>query len=341
MKTVSVIIPVYGVEKYIGDTIQSVLSQTYKNLEIIVVNDDSPDGSLGICQQFTDSRIKIICQKNRGLAGARNTGIRHATGDYIAFLDGDDLWLAQKIEKHIEHLENNPKVGISYSCSAFINELGHSLGTYQNPKLKGIELSDLLRENVVGNGSSAVIRRKVLEEIQYEDNLYGTVEIFYFDEQFRQAEDIECWIRIAIQTKWLIEGIPERLTLYRVNSGGLSANLLKQLDYTEKLIEKIRSYAPQIISKSENLVRAYSLRYLARSAVRRKDNLLAIQMIHRAIKTDWRILVEQPRRTLLTLIAAYLLWLIPQVLYSRIEVFVSQIKKAIRKYPVLQNQLSR
>src|SRR4028119_483182 len=105
MKKVSVIIPVYKVEKYVAATVQSVLQQTYKNFELLLIDDGSPDRSVEICQQFTDPRIKIISQTNRGLAGARNTGIRHAQGDYIALLDGDDMWLPNKLEKHIEHLE--------------------------------------------------------------------------------------------------------------------------------------------------------------------------------------------------------------------------------------------
>lgn len=184
MKKVSVIIPVYGVEKYIAATVQSVLDQTYTNFEILIIDDASPDKSVEICQKFTDPRIKIIHQANRGLAGARNTGIRHAQGEYLAFLDGDDLWLPQKLEKQIAHLENSPAVGVSFSRSAFINEVGKSLGTYQMPKLKGITTPYLLCRNPVGNGSAPVVRSEVFEAIKFQDNLHGTVEDFYFDEHF-------------------------------------------------------------------------------------------------------------------------------------------------------------
>ena len=89
MKTVSVIIPVYNVEKYLTKCLDSVVNQTYTNLEIICVNDGSPDNSAKILEAFAkkDSRIKIINQENKGLSGARNTGIESATGDYIVFLD--------------------------------------------------------------------------------------------------------------------------------------------------------------------------------------------------------------------------------------------------------------
>lgn len=339
MKIVSVIIPVYGAEKYIAATVQSVLAQTYKNFELVIIDDASPDRSIEICQQFTDARIKIIHQSNRGLAGARNTGIRHARGEYLAFLDADDLWLPDKLEKHIQHLENSPTVGVSFSRSAFIDDTGKSLGTYQMPKLENITTPYLICRNPIGNGSAAVIRKEVFEAIRFQDNLYGGTEDFYFDERFRQSEDIECWIRISIQTEWQIEGIPEALTLYRVNSGGLSANTLKQLNSWEKVIEKTRSYAPELVAQSEKLARAYQLRYLSRRAVRLQDSSMAVELVNRALATNWRILLEEPRRTLLSIAAAYFLWLLPQSFYNSVEALALKMTGANQKRRILQEQV--
>jgi len=92
MKQLSVIIPVYNAGKYVADAVKSVLMQTYENLEILIIDDGSPDNSIEICQQFTDPRIKIIRQQNQGVSGARDNGIRHAQGEYLAFLDADDIW---------------------------------------------------------------------------------------------------------------------------------------------------------------------------------------------------------------------------------------------------------
>ena len=325
MKTISVIIPVFRVEKYISAALESVLAQTYKHIEILVVDDGSPDRSVEICQQFTDHRIKIISQTNRGLAGARNTGIRHAEGDYIALLDGDDMWLPNKLEKHIAHLESSPNVGVSFSRSALTDEAGNLSGTYLMPKLKDITPPDILCDNPVGNGSSAVIRKEVFEAIKFQDNLYGKVEDFYFDEHFRQAEDVECWLRILIQTNWQIEGIPEALTLYRVNSGGLSASLFKQLESLQKVIEKTRSYAPELIAKWENPAKAYHLRYLARSAVRLQSGSTAVKLINSALVTYPQLVFEQSRRTIMILVAAYLLWLLPRSIYHPIDTVVTKI----------------
>ena len=339
MKLVSVIVPTYNVEEYISRTINSILAQTYSNFELLIIDDESPDRSVKICQQFKDSRIKIISQKNRGLAGARNTGIRNAKGEYLAFLDADDLWLPKKLENHVQHLESSPTIGISFSRSAFIDINDRELGIYQMPKLKEITAEHLLCRNPIGNGSAPVIRRETLNEIKFKDNIHGEIEDFYFDDRFRQSEDIECWIRIAIKTKWKIEGIPEALTLYRVNTEGLSANVFKQLASWEKVIEKTRQYAPELLEKWENTARAYQLRYLARRAVRLRDGKIAIELIDRALKTDFSILIREPRRTLLTLFAAYLLQFLPLSFYFQVEQLALKITGFLQRKRITREQL--
>ncbi|MEH2084739.1 MAG: glycosyltransferase family 2 protein [Nostoc sp.] len=323
MKKVSIIIPVYKAERYIAATLQSALDQTYENFEILIIDDGTPDKSIEICQQFTDTRIKIIRQNNRGLPGARNTGIRHAQGEYLTLLDADDLWLPEKLEKHVKHLNNSPNVGVSFSRSAFIDDNGNPLGIYQMPQMQGITPAIILCRNPISNGSVAVIKREVFEAIEFQDNLYGTVENFYFDERSRHTNgdstDVECWFRMSVKSDLQIEGIPEALTLYRVNSGGLSANLLKQLDSWELAISRARLYAPEIVNQWETLARAYQLRYLARRAVSLQDGAMAVKLVNQALATNWYILSKEPRRTLLTLAAAYFLRLLPQSLYSRIE----------------------
>lgn len=329
MKKVSVIIPVYKAEQYIADTVRSVLNQTYQNFELLIVDDGSPDRSIEICQQFDDPRIKIIRQNNQGVSAARNNGIRQAQGEYIAFLDADDIWLPEKLEKHVNHLESSPQVGVSFSRSAFIDTQGKPLGIYQISKLREINGLDLLCRTPIGNGSVPVIRREVF-----------TVERCYFDEdrQLHPSEDVECWLRIAVQTNWQIEGIPEAVTLYRVNPQGSSAQLLKKLKSWEKLLEKAHSYAPEQISKWEKPAMAYQLRHLARRAVTLRDGKTAREFIHRALTTHSYILVEEPRRTFLTLAAAYSLLLFPQKFYSQIETFAISITGANQKRRILQEQ---
>jgi glycosyltransferase involved in cell wall biosynthesis len=323
---VSVIIPVYAAEKYVADTLRSVLAQTYTDFEVLVVDDGCLDRSIEICQQFDDARIKIIRQENRGLAGARNTGIRHAQGQYLGFLDADDLWLPTKLEKHVRHLDSSPQVGISFSYSAFIDEAGQPNGIYQMPtRIKNITPAYTLCRNPVGNGSTVIARQAAFKAIEFQDNRHGQVENFYFDEDFKQAEDLECWTRIATHTKWQTEGIPEALTLYRVSSSGLSASAMKQYEAIERVIDKCCNSAPQVLGPHRNHARAYYMRYTARRAVTLRDGKLATQMMNQALLTDWSILLEEPRRTLMTAAAAYLLRFVPQPLYKQIEQWALQL----------------
>ncbi len=321
MPKVSVIVPVYNVERYVGAAIQSVLEQTFQDFEILIVDDASPDQSIAVCRRFDDDRIRIIQQANRGLAGARNTGIRNAQGEYLAFLDSDDLWTVDKLEKHVAHLDRYPEVGLSYCRSAFIDQEGEPLHYHQMPKLKDITPVHLLCRNPVGNGSAPVIRKQTLDAIQFMDDLHGSPEVCYFDEHLRQSEDIECWLRIALKTNWTLEGLPEPLTLYRVNVGGLSASLFKQLASWEKVIEKTHGYAPRLIDQWGSLARAYQLRYLSRRAVQLRDAKLAMKLIHEAISTDLRIVVQEPQRTGLTLLAAWVLAFVPSGFFQRLEAF--------------------
>jgi glycosyltransferase involved in cell wall biosynthesis len=327
----SVIIPVYKVEKYIINTIESVLNQTYQNFELIIVDDGSPDRSIDLCQQFKDSRITILRQPNQGVCVARNTGINNASGDYIAFLDGDDLWLPEKLEKHIDHLQKNPLVGVSFSHSAFIDEKGKALGIYQMPKLTKITPALIIRRNPISNGSSPVIRREVLEAIAYQDNIMGVAQNCYFDPNLAHFEDVECWLRISLLTNWQTEGIPEALTLYRVNSKGASTNLDKQVEDLEKVLTKTRKYAPDLIKEHGDAAKAYEIRKLARWAVRLKSAPIAVKMAHKALSTYWKMIFEEPEKTLVTLAAAYSLYLLPKQFYNNLENLALQITSFSQK----------
>ncbi|MBD3885468.1 glycosyltransferase family 2 protein [Phormidium tenue FACHB-886] len=326
MKKVTVIIPVYGVERYIAATVQSVLAQTYENFELLIVDDGSPDRSIEICRQFTDPRIRILQQPNGGPAAARNLGIREATGEYIALLDGDDLWLPKKLETHVAHLESSPQAGVSFCRSALIDEEGESLGIYQViTKLNDVTPLDLLCRTPIGNGSVPVIRREVLDAIQYVDDTTGEICYFNPDRQLHPSEDVECWMRIALKTDWQITGIPDALTLYRVNSRGFSANLWKKLQSWEKMLLEVRSYGTEQDYQRHNApAMSYQFRHLARRAVTLRDGTIAVQLIHRSLLTYPRILTEESMRTLQTLAAAYLVRLLPRKFYQQFETAAMQ-----------------
>lgn len=317
--------PVYNVEKYVVAAVHSVLRQSYKTFELIIVNDGSTDNSLSICQSFNDSRIRIIDQKNRGLAGARNTGIRESSGEYVAFIDSDDLWHQNKLQKHVEHLNHNSAVGVSYSSSALIDEQNKAIGIYQKPKLKNISLKNIICRNPIGNGSSPVIRRSILDSTSFWAYHNGVKERCYFDESFRQSEDIEYWLRIALKTNTKFEGLSEILTYYRVNSGGLSSNITRQYLSWERAISKSLHLDPARIGKWCRLAKAYQLRYLARHAVKAHHKKQALKLSWDAIKTDFRLLFEEPLKTLITFLSAICLSILPKSLFCTIEKLSYQI----------------
>ncbi|WP_259722257.1 glycosyltransferase family 2 protein [Synechococcus sp. CS-1328] len=331
---VSVVMPLYNSARTVAASLESVLAQTYTKLEILVVDDGSTDDGVAICRSTGDRRIQIVPQKNRGLAGARNTGIRHSTGAILAFLDSDDLWLPEKIERHVQHLQANPAVGVSYSRSAFIDDQGQPLGIYQTPPLQHITPELILCRNPISNGSCVVMRREVLDGIRFEANLYGTPESYWFDDSFRQSEDIECWLRISLQTQWTIEGLAEALTLYRISSGGLSANIEKQFASWQRVLDKTAGYAPDLIQRYGHRARAYQLRYLARRSIREGQPRLGVRLCHRALRTYPALLREEPLRTLITLAAGYLGALLPKALYRLLETSMMRITGLMQRLKI-------
>ncbi|MGS0692261.1 glycosyltransferase family 2 protein [Shewanella sp. 30m-9] len=335
---VSVVMPVYNVEAFVEDAINSVLSQTFENFELILVNDCSSDSSLQICQQFNEARIRIINhESNLGLAAARNTGIRHAIGQYVAFLDSDDMWHSEKLQQHINHLDNNPEVGISFSRSLFISSEGQRMNIYQMPQLTNISAQDLLCRNPVGNGSAPVIRHETLSDIRYQSLSKHVPHSCYFDENLRQSEDIECWLRIVTTTHWKMEGLPAPLTFYRLNPQGLSADLNKQYASWETMINKATGYAPELIFQYEAKARAYQLRYIARQAIRNRNGKEAVKRLHQAINIAPSIIGAETSRTLATLAAAYLLKYLPQAVYNRCEKQALSILSYIHRVKIHQD----
>lgn len=307
---VSVVIPVYNVERFIKTCLDSVLAQSYEHLEVLVVDDGGPDQSISIVEQYGDKRLRIIRQQNRGLAGARNTGIREARGDYIALLDSDDFWAKDKIEKHVALMLANPRCGVSFSASMFVDENGKSLNRLQEPFNKeDFNSPQIFCRNPIGNGSVPMIARSVFDQIAFKSA--GVQHLQYFDESLRQSEDIDCWTRITLQTETQFHYIDQPLTFYRLNSGGLSANVDRQFETWERVLAKVTYLAPDFAKKYGRLAKAYQYRYLARRLILEANTFKACRLIGRALITSPMIIVKEPKRTFTTLVASLGLSLLP------------------------------
>ncbi len=209
-KLVSIIMPCYNSEKFIVESINSVLSQSYKFFELIIINDSSTDNSVSLISSYNDSRIVLInSDKNEGVASARNKGISIAKGDYIAFLDSDDIWMPNKLEKQIELLNKNWDVICSNYSTFNINGL---INTRHSPKI--IKYRDMLHSCFIGNLTG----------------IYHAKKIGKFYQKNIGSEDYLMWLSILKKTQKAY-CIQESLAKYRVQETSLSSNKIKSIQW--------------------------------------------------------------------------------------------------------------
>ena len=324
---ISVVMPCFNVARTLKDAIESVLEQTFQDFEIILINDGSTDLTPEICESYAklDARITVVHQPNAGLASARNTGLRCAQGKYIALLDSDDLFVPEKLARHVEHLESNPRVGVSFSYSRFISDKGEPLRLVQGGRINDITAEHVLCRNPVGNGSAAVIRRAALSDIK--PPVGGESMKEFFDSSLRQSEDVEFWFRMVVTTTWKIAGIDLPLTLYRLASTGLSADTANQLLTWERFLEKAQLYAPELVLEYHGLARAFQYRYLARRSIQSGQIILAAKYMYLGLCSNPRILVMEPIRTGVTIAAVIGLTLVTP--FKRLFSLVGLVRRPI------------
>lgn len=207
---VSVVIPVYNAERFVAAAIDSVLKQTYPSTELIVVDDGSTDTTAAVVRSYGE-RVRYIFQSNARQAAARNRGIAEARGELIAFLDADDTWREDKLEKQVAVLDQAPDLGLVY-CSLEVVDRHHRSIGQTRVRLRGHCLPGvLLGRSAGGLGSTALVPRRVLEEV-------GT-----FDVELPPCEDTDLFWRIA--ARYPIDYVDELLVHYRVHPDNSHANL--------------------------------------------------------------------------------------------------------------------
>lgn len=186
MVTVSVIIPTYNRAQVISRAIRSVLSQTYSDFELIIVDDASKDGTEEVVKRFRDPRITYFRNRvNMGGNAARNRGIRLAKGKYVAFLDDDDEWLPTKLSKQTSLLSKLPRsVAVVYAGYKVLGESGRAFGVV-SPRCEGYIFDELKERNCIGATSTAMVRKEVFDEVGG------------FDEELPYNEDWDMWLRVA------------------------------------------------------------------------------------------------------------------------------------------------
>lgn len=293
---VSVIVPAYNIRNYIPETLVSLEKQSFRDFEVLVVDDGSTDDTVEKIKPFCqrDFRFKLLQKENGGISSARNYGMRHARGEYIALLDGDDIYKPDKLANHVARLDRDPRVGVVYSASAAMRDDGGStFVSLSGRPISSDPLLALLCKNFIGHGSNAVFRREIIEEVGG------------FDETLPSSEDIDFWLRIAATRRWQFDREPKILCCYRVRPSGVSFNVAEMQRCSERVIQAAYQRSPEIVEPMLPTAYAYMYRYLARLSITSGDCAKAKEYIDRAWESDASIFVRDPR-SLVTLISVRL-----------------------------------
>lgn len=245
-RKVSVNICCFNAEDYIEETIHSVLGQSYNNIEIIVVDDGSRDKTKTIVENIKDSRVVYYYQENQGLAFSRNKALELSSGEYIALMDHDDIWVPDKLNKQIPLFDKNPACGLVYCDGYDIDSKGKILGKYKTGIgfYHGNAFFKLLHHDFTGPCSGVILKRECFDKV-------GN-----FNLNFKMAEEYELFLRVA--EAYEIEYIKEPLVKYRFHRstsvGGediLAQEILSIIEYWIKKKPEILTIHKDIISKNK------------------------------------------------------------------------------------------
>lgn len=298
--TVSVILPVYNVERFVVQAICSVLDQTFTDLELIVVDGGGSDNSVALCQVLADNRTRVVSNPGRGIANARNAGIAAARGTFVAMLDSDDAWALNKLEQHVAFLRANPSVGVSYDGTTPIDEDGFPRGLPDCPRPGLYSARAIFRGRALRNGSSPVYRKAALEDAAIRP---GNIDrVWYFDERLPRAELLECWARIALTTHWKFASLPIIATVRRIRDGRLSGDIIRHYEAWMRVCDSIRVYAPDFVARHGAEARACLLRCLADRCLEIGDRTMALHLACQAVRAWPALMLTEPVRTLATIV---------------------------------------
>ncbi len=303
---VSVIITTYNRADYIKYSIDSVLKQTYDFFELIIIDDGSTDNTVDIIKTYNDKRIRYFYQRNFGQNFARNYGLQLSKGEYAAFLDSDDVWEINKLEKQVAILDKHRNIGLVYCATAIIDRYNSIVGKQKIYNYSGKVTKQLLLLNFLYNGSCAMFR--------INDSLY---KIGMFDESIKRMTDWEFYLKYSVHNEFYC--IPEYLLKYRMHSSTMSFNYMDYLASGFKILDKFfrNKDLPASIIKYKDLAYAMRYRYLAQRFLDNGKYIEARAYIIKAFAQTGNIIWE--KEGIFTFIKCFL----PYRLFK----FISYLKK--------------
>ena len=291
MAKVSIVTPTYNRAQYLPAAVASVLAQTFRDLELIIVDDGSVDNTRDVLEPFlSDKRVHYFYQANKGQSHARNLALEYAKGDFIAFLDSDDLWSVDKLEKQLAVFRANPQADIVHGDEAMIDQTG-SVISLQNMKRHSGQITPFLLADNSVSITTALVKRQCFDEMGGFDTSVGV------------ADDYELWLRFSAYYHFKYE--PGIVASYRVIADQISSDKCRRFAANEQIISQFLAKHGEALTKKQRrwgLARFYcrKARYFA-SVDDRLTAVRAVALAFRNTPTDsmvWRALyrVLVPRR---------------------------------------------
>ena len=272
LPTVTALLTVHNVEKWVGDAVDSVLTQRWSNLECLVVDDGSTDATVDVVLARRDPRIRVITIRQCGRAAATNAGLKEARGQFVAFLDGDDAWLPEKTALQMAVFRQRPEVDLVFAMSRVVDESLRDTGRAPHGRAGTFAFSDLLIEDIPGNGSSTMVRRTALDRAGW------------MDETLAAGPDHDLWLRIALLRPRNACGLPDTLALYRVRPGQLSSSLARKRRGWEQTLGKMKQLAPAQVAPVERRAQANFERVVSAIAYERGEWREARRLFWRGLR---------------------------------------------------------
>ena len=300
MPLISVVLPVYNGEKTVRETIDSVLNQSFCDFELLAIDDGSTDRTSKILASISDPRFKVFTYPNAGLAASRNRGIDRATGEYLAFIDADDLWTASKLEKQLAALQENPEAAVAYSWTNCIDEWGNFLRPGSHQTYNGNVFDRLLLCNILEHGSNPLVRREAIETVGK------------YDESLPAAQDWDFYLRLAAKYEFVC--VREAQILYRLAFNSMSTDLSRLETASVAVVSRAFENAPASLEYLKphslaNLYKYYTYRSLEYPR-RRRQGVSAIGFFAQLLRHDPGF-IRQKRTAITVMLKSFALVLLP------------------------------
>jgi glycosyltransferase involved in cell wall biosynthesis len=276
MSTVDIIIPAYNAARFLPSALDSVIAQTYESWRILLVDDGSTDNTEKLVATYSarlGSKLKYIKQPNGGLPAARNTALRHASAEFLALLDADDVWLPQRLAKTLNAFAGAPQVGLVYGFISRVDMQGALIETHNARKKheQGRIASHIYRRTIDLPCPTITFRKECIEAVGL------------FDESLRATEDRDLWLRIA--QRYEVRLVPEVIALYRVSANAMTTDPERMLRAQLQFIEKhFRSAGCGVWSRRVALGGIYRQR--AQALAQGPDTRAALSSAARAMLYD-------------------------------------------------------